>query len=82
MEEALKICGWRKIASDAHASQLLRRELKHHLRFQQRNMSKGIASDQWSYRDLLNIKKGNWYKFMKNKTNSNCGIIVWRMKNG
>lgn len=65
--------GWRKIASDAHALQLLRRELKHHEAWQQRTPGR-----EWNYNNLLAIQTGNWYHFMKNPRNGHCSIIIWR----
>ena len=70
--KVLKKYGWRRIASDAHAAQLLRRELKHHANWQQRDPAR-----RWDYRDLLAIRAGNWYTF--NRQSGNCSIVVWRM---
>lgn len=67
--------GWKRIKSEAHAAHLLRRELKHHAQWQQRNKDM-----TWDYRQLLRINKGNWYKFMKNRTNRYCSILIWERK--
>ena len=69
--ETLRRHGWKKIASDAHATQLLRRELKHHAQWQQRAKTR-----TWDYRTLLEIKPGNWYTFLKNKHNGYCSILT------
>lgn len=74
--ETLRAFGWRLIASDAHAAQLLRRELKHHAKWQQRSN----GSRSWNYRNLLEIKSGNWYKFLKNPRNGYCSILIWRRR--
>ena len=70
--DTLRREGWQRIASDAHAAQLLRRELKHHAKMQQRN-----RSASWDYRRLLQIKPGNWYKFLRNPRNVYCSILIW-----
>ena len=75
--ETLKQFGWQRIASDAHAAQLLRRELKHHSRWQQRD-----PTYRWDYRVLLAIKRGSWFKFLKNRKNGYCSILIWRKKVG
>jgi hypothetical protein len=68
--------GWRPIVSDKQATQLLRIEIKHHARFQQRCYSFDIPLHKWDYRRLLEIKKGNWYKIMKNRENSLTSILI------
>ena len=75
IKDALIRNGYRQIASDAHAAQLLRRELKHHAQWQQRSPTR-----KWDYRELLAIKAGNWYKFMRNKRNGYCSILIWRTR--
>ena len=75
LPETLARYGWRPIVSDAHAAQLLRRELKHHARHQQRG-----SGVNWDYRTLLAITRGNWYKLMGNPDNGHCGILIWRMR--
>lgn len=72
--ETLRKYGWQRIASDAHAAQLLRHELKHHAQWQQR----GRAAT-WDYRTLLAIKRGNWFTFVGNEHNGNCSLVVYRM---
>lgn len=71
-EEALRQYGWKPIVSDAQAWHLLRREMKHHAKFQQRN-----SDMNWDYRTLLAIKKGNWFKFLGNPRNGQCSIMIW-----
>jgi len=75
-KELLYRYGWRPIVSDEQAAQLLRREIKHHARFQQTRYSLGIPPHQWDYRQLLEIKKGNWYNIIKNKENSFTSIQI------
>ena len=73
-DEVWRSYGWKPIVSESQAHQLLRHELKHHRRFQQKN-----PQHSWSYEDLLRIKKGNWYKY-SNKINgavsSHCSILI------
>lgn len=64
---------WKLIVSDAHANNLLRRELKFRQKSFQRKGNKHHSF--WDYEGLLNIKKGNYYKFIKNN-NTYCSIIV------
>lgn len=71
--------GWRPIASDAHAAQLLRRELKYYSKWQQRDTQNTFA---WDVRRLLAIKRGNWYKFLRNSRNRYCSIVIWPMPGG
>lgn len=59
-EQTLREFGYKPIASEAHAAQLLRRELKNLAKLSQKP---GVRS--WSYHELLQIKRGNWYKFSK-----------------
>lgn len=70
--ETLRKYGWKPIVSEAQAHQLLRHELKHHRRFQQKDPQR-----VWSFNNLLQIKQGNWYKFMKNRNNGFCSILIW-----
>lgn len=72
-EDTLRKYGWKPIASDAHANQLLRRELKHHAKWQQRGSDR-----QCDYRTLLAIKRGNWYRFLGNPRNAQCSILISR----
>jgi hypothetical protein len=72
--ETLRKYGWQPIVSDMQAAQLLRHELKHHAAWQQREPRR-----TWDYRDLLAIKKGNWFTYIKNKHNGYCSILVWRI---
>jgi hypothetical protein len=69
--ETLRKFGWQPIVSEAHAAQLLRRELKHHANWQQRDPDRW-----WDYRRLLMIQKGNWYATIKNKKNGYCKIVA------
>lgn len=70
-EVTLRKYGWKPIVSEAQAHQLLRHEIKHRRRFQQKDPQR-----VWSYEDLLRIKKGNWYKYMKNKSNGHCSLLI------
>ena len=65
--ELLRKHGWRPIVSDAQATNLLRRELKHHQQHQDRVIGSQPPTKPPTYRfeTLLQIKKGNWYKFVK-----------------
>lgn len=62
--DRLKSHGYRRIASAAHAEQLMRRELKQHRRRQQMDISAGVRHHP-QYDKMLNIRHGSWYKFMK-----------------
>lgn len=73
--EVLERYGWKPIVSDRHAYTLLRRELKHHAR----SVDAGCDLVS-SFRYLLGIKKGNYYKFLNNKENRYASILIWRMK--
>lgn len=72
--ETLLKNGWRPIVSEAQAAQLLRRELKQFANQQQRGPDYPL-----SMRHLLAFKKGNWYKFLRNRKNSPRSILLWRM---
>lgn len=72
--ETMRRFGWRPIVSEAQAAQLLRHELKHHRAWSQRR-----PDSKWCYDNLLAIKPGNWFKYMKNPRNGYCSICVWRM---
>lgn len=68
--ETLRKDGWRPIVSERQAWQLMRRELKHHRKWQHKRT--------WSdYDKILAIKPGNWFKFMKNKANRHTSILIW-----
>lgn len=69
--EILRKYGWKPIVSEAQAHQLLRHELKHRQKFQQRDPKR-----VWSYNYLLSIKKGNWYKHLKNNHNGYCSLLI------
>jgi hypothetical protein len=69
--ETLLKFGWKPIVSEAQANQLLRRDLKHHANWQQRDPDRW-----WDYRRLLMIQKGNWYATIKNKKNGYCKIVA------
>lgn len=69
-DDVLRRYGYRPIVSDAQALQILRRELKHHSSAQQRD-----PTLRWDYRDLLAIKKGNWFKFVRNCQHR--GVLIW-----
>lgn len=71
-DDTLRKHGWRPIVSDAHANQLLRRELKHHAKWQQR-----CRDHQLDCCRLLQIRPGNFYKFMKNAMNYHWSILIW-----
>lgn len=75
--ETLRRLGYRPIVSDAQAAQLLRHELKHHRAWSQREPRR-----TWNYDELLAIKPGNWFKFMRNPRNGYCSVMVWRMPTG
>lgn len=64
--------GWKPIVSDKQASQLLRHELKHHAAWQQR-----VPGYVWDVRRLLAFKRGNWFKFIRNRENGCCSIMIW-----
>lgn len=68
----LRKYGWRKIASDAHALQLMRRELKHHANCQQRDPYR-----KWDFRPLLEIKTGAWFKLLTDSRNGAYSIMTW-----
>jgi len=70
--ETLREFGYQPIVSDAQAAQLLRRELKHHRQWQQRDKTRS-----WNMDNLLSIKRGNWFKFIKNHRNGHCAILIW-----
>lgn len=58
--ETLLSAGFREIKSDAHAYQLLRKQLKRMARYQQHN-----REAKWNIpATLLAIKKGNWYRYL------------------
>lgn len=73
--DTLERYGWKPIVSDRHAYTLLRRELKHHAR----SVDAGFNRVS-SFRYLLGIKKGNYYKFLKNARNRYASIIVCKPK--
>ena len=66
--------GWRPIVSDAQAAQLLRRELKHQMKQEQRGKDLHL-----SRKDLLALKPGNWFKIIHNPRWHS--IRVWRFQN-
>ena len=79
--ECLLSAGFREIKSDAHAYQLLRKQLKRMARYQQRN-----HDAKWNIpATLLAIKKGNWYRHLRTKTpatvemKDECGVVQWTM---
>jgi len=73
--DVLERYGWKPIVSDRHAYTLLRRELKHH----QKSVDAGCDMVS-SFRYLLGIKKGNYYKFLKNTENRYASIIICKPK--
>lgn len=58
-DELMKLCGWRKIASQNHANNLLRRELKLLRKF---NVGRGKIYDR-ELKKLFDIVPGIWYKY-------------------
>lgn len=66
--------GWRPIVSEAQATHLLRRELKHYEAWQQR--TPGCRPDA---RRLLAIKPGVWFKLRRGSQNGS--IMLWRLTN-
>jgi hypothetical protein len=57
----MKLCGWKKIASQNHANNLFRRELKLLRKF---NISRGKVYDE-ELKKLFDIVPGTWYKYTK-----------------
>lgn len=71
-ERALFSAGYRQIASDAHAYQLLRRELKWQARVQRRQ-GEGYC---WCMDYFKKFKPGNWYKFYRTKDGRRLHTLI------
>lgn len=72
-EKTLRKFGYKPIASEAHAAQLLRRELKNLAKLSQKPEVRG-----WYCHELLQIKHGNWYKFYR-AFNGRRMLLVFRV---
>lgn len=66
--------GYRPIASEAHATQLLRREIKRMRAAQQRHGNlHGV-----DYPRMLSIRPGTWYRFVRSCGVSQAGLVLIR----
>ncbi len=66
---------WATIASEAHANQLLRREMKQHLAWAQKRLAVGnpeMAANPYIWSRLLAIRPGVQYQFYRS-TNYHTG---------
>lgn len=64
--------GFRRIASEAHATQLLRREIKRMRAAQQRHGHlHGV-----DYPRLLSIRPGTWYRFVRPRGARHAGMVL------
>lgn len=64
--------GYRRIASEAHATQLLRREIKRLRAAQQRHGHLHGAD----YPRLLAIRPGTWYRFVRSRGARQAGLVL------
>ena len=64
--------GYRRIASEAHATQLLRREIKRMRAAQQRHAHLHGAD----YPRLLSIRPGTWYRFIRSRGARQAALVL------